>query len=192
LTVSVAVPVIPETITGALPSDVIPVANTTTPPGPAFPVIALTVAVRTVVAFCATIAGTATSVALVAVGGTLTLTLTVPLEPAELVFPAQAAVMVFAPCARVVPLTLNVAVAVDPASERVAVPNEIPPAVNTTAPSVPALPVTGLIVAVKTVDIVCEMAAGVAVTRVLVAVGAPVTVIITGSDVEPATVPLPA
>ena len=95
-TASTAVPTLPDTVSAALPSTVLPFANDTLPVGaplcddPPITVPALTVAVRTVTELCAIAAGLAvtTVVVLVGVAGVPTVKITgVDDEAPKLAFP---------------------------------------------------------------------------------------------------------
>lgn len=81
-----------------------------------------------------------------------------------------------APVANLAPETLSVAVAVTPEAARVAVPSEVLPTEKMIMPLGTALPLAGVAVAVSCAVSAAVMLAGFAVTVVLVASGAPVTV----------------
>jgi hypothetical protein len=101
--------------------------------------------------------------------------------------------MLFAPIASLAALTLRVAVALLDAADdaaSVAVPSEVVPARNVTVPVGAALPLAGVTVAVNWSVAVDGRLAGVAVTTVLVATGAPVTVTV-AVPVELLNVPAP-
>src|ERR1019366_1644566 len=91
LTVRTAVPVLPDTVTVALPSKVLPIANDTLPVcaplpvGTLVPAAAFTVAVRTVTELCAIAARLAVTAVLVAIAGGATVTVTaVDVDPSKL------------------------------------------------------------------------------------------------------------
>lgn len=74
-TVSVAVVVVPDPASVAVPSAVGPTVNVTLPVGAVLPVPAFTDTVRTLLALCAIVVGAAAKVVVVAVGGGVTVTL---------------------------------------------------------------------------------------------------------------------
>ena len=87
MTARTSVPIPPATVTGALPSGILPFTNDTLPAGPELPVTAFTVAVRRVVAFGAMFAGVAATVTVVMAGTEFTTTVTVPAELVKPVLP---------------------------------------------------------------------------------------------------------
>lgn len=96
LTVSVAAD--PET--AAEPRFVLPLVNTTVPAGEALPLAGFMVAVKTVLAVELKLVGLADTVVVVATGGGVTVTVTVPVEFWKLPVATKLAVMTFAPMAR--------------------------------------------------------------------------------------------
>jgi hypothetical protein len=152
LTVRTAVPIPPDTVTRAVPSCALPLANDTLPVAPALPITAFTVAVRRVVVFGAIFVGVATTVIVVATGAGFTVTVSTPAELAKPAVPDQVAVMELFPTARLVPFTISVAAIAAPEMERFAVPREALPEVKATVPVGRALPEAGSTIAVRTVD----------------------------------------
>ena len=100
--------------------------------------------------------------------------------------------MALFPSARLVPFTVSVAAIAAPEVARFAIPREVPPEEKTTVPVGKMLPEAGFTIAVNTVDALCSIAAGFAVTVVVVATGGGAMVMITGVAVEPPKLLLPA
>jgi hypothetical protein len=75
-TVSAAVALVPETASAAVPREAPPAANEIVPDSPLLPLAAFTVAVRTVVALCAILAGLAATFSVVGTSGAATFTVT--------------------------------------------------------------------------------------------------------------------
>jgi hypothetical protein len=98
-------------------------------------------------------------------------------------------VIVLFPVARLLPLTVNAAVAVAPEIVMVADPSVVLPLVKVTIPDGAAVPVAAFTDAVTTVAPLCAIAAGLAVTDVAVFTGGAVTVTITEA-VEPEKFPV--
>src|SRR5579884_841501 len=116
------------------------------------------------------VAGLTLAVGVVATGGVVTVTETVPLDAAKLPDGENAAVMTLAPRARAEPFTERVAVLFAPEAEATtaAVPSVLPAAVNVTLPVGAAVPVTPATVAVNCVDTLAAKEEGLAVTVVVV------------------------
>lgn len=85
LTVNVATPLPPETARVPLPSSLFPTVKVTVPLGAAVPLAGFTVAVTVVRALLAILAGLAETVVVVAMAGTVTVTVTVPPEAVKAV-----------------------------------------------------------------------------------------------------------
>jgi hypothetical protein len=86
-TLNTAAAIPPVTVNVALPRDVFPSAKFTVPAGRAAPVVAFTVAVTVVVAFCAMVGGLAVVTVVVAAGARATVTVTEAVEPPNLLSP---------------------------------------------------------------------------------------------------------
>src|ERR1700728_755679 len=98
--------------------------------------------------------------------------------------------MIFAPEARMLPLTVRAAVPLAPETVAGAVPSRILPSANDMLPVGAAVPDPAFTVAVRTVDELGAIVTGLAVTVVVVTIGA-LTVNVTGAEVEPLKVPFP-
>jgi hypothetical protein len=85
LTAASAIP--PETARVALPRAVLPIAKLTVPAGKVDPVAGFTIAVTWVVRFCAKVGGLAATTVAVAAGAAITITVTGPVDPANLLSP---------------------------------------------------------------------------------------------------------
>ena len=72
------------------------------------------------------------------------------------------------PTVRLVPFTVSVAVAVVPETIAAEEPSDAPPAVKVTLPAGGFVPVTALILAVNSVDALCAMLVGLAVSVMVV------------------------
>jgi hypothetical protein len=122
----------------------------------------------------------AATVVVVAVGGTVTVTVAVPEEAARVVAPLYVAVMMLAPAVRLDPFTVSEAVPL----ARTADPSDVVPVVKAMLPVGAVLPVAGFTVTVKSVDAAAAMVAGFAVTAVVVAGSGAVTVSVIGDAAE--------
>lgn len=87
LIVRVAVAFGPAAASGALPSEVAPNENETLPVGGELPEAGFTVAVSWVVAVCGKLTGEAVTPIAVAIGGPVTVTVTVPDDAADAALP---------------------------------------------------------------------------------------------------------
>jgi hypothetical protein len=83
----VATPLLPEGARVADPMDAVPNSNVTLPEGAALPVAGLTVTVNCVLPVGAMLAELAATAVVVAAGGTVTVTVTVPAEVPKLLLP---------------------------------------------------------------------------------------------------------
>jgi len=86
-TLNTAAAIPPVTVNVSLPRDVFPTVKFTVPAGRAVPVVALTMAVTVVAAFCAMPGGLAAATVVVAAGGTAVVTVTEAVEPLNLPSP---------------------------------------------------------------------------------------------------------
>ena len=86
------------------------------------------------------------------------------------------------PPARLLPFTINAAVAVAPEPASVAVPSVMFPAEKVTLPAGVTLPLAALTVAVNCVVALCAILAGLAASVVAVATGGAVTTTVTEPD----------
>lgn len=105
-----------------------------------------------------------------------------PDEEAKLPFPEYEAVIVLLPAARLLPLTVRVAMDEEPDAVSAADPSDTLPRLKVTVPAGAALPAGPFIVAVTCVDAVCAMLAALAVTVVVVATVGAVTTTSTVAD----------
>lgn len=168
------------------PRVALPSLKVTVPDGAAAPLDAFNVAVRTVLAEAAIVAGLATTVSVVATSGTVTVTVTEPVEFEKLPVAAKFAVILLLPTESLLPWT--VMLAVDP--EIVVVPRVLLPSRKVTVPAAAAVPLVGLTVAVSDVLPEEEMLAGLAASVVVVATGGAETATVTDPlDVEKFTAP---
>jgi hypothetical protein len=88
LTAMVAMPLLPESVSGADPSEVVPAINATFPVGATLPVTGFTVTVNCVVPVGAMLAELAATTVIVAAGGTVTVTVALPVEAPKPALPA--------------------------------------------------------------------------------------------------------
>lgn len=96
-----------------------------------------------------------------------------------------------APAARLVPLTVSVPVALVPETVSVAVPRDAPPAVNETVPDGAAVPLAAFTLAVRTIEALWAMLAGLAATVSVVDTAAAVTITVMAEEVEAVRLALP-
>ena len=174
LTVKVAMPLLPDTARVPLPSVLFPKVNVTVPLGAAVPLDGLTVAVSVVLALLAIPAGLAETVVVVAMAGTVTVT--VPLDAVKALPAPYVAVIVLLPVASELPLTVNVATPLLPEAARVPAPSVLFPRVKVTVPLGAVVPLDGFTVAVSVVLAVLAILVGLAETVVVVATAGTVTV----------------
>jgi len=87
--------------------------------------------------------------------------------------------MLLLPTLNLLPATLNTAAAVLPVAVNRALPSEVFPIANVTLPAGAELPLAALTVAVNWVVALCAMAAGLAVSAVVVATAGAVTTTVT-------------
>src|SRR5579863_4108095 len=97
--------------------------------------------------------------------------------------------MLSLPAAKLLPLTTRTAVPALPDTATLAFPNRVLPIVNDTFPA--GTPDAAFTVAVRTVTELCTIAAGLAVTAVLVTIAGGETMTTTGADTEPLKLLLP-
>ena len=165
-----------------------PSVKLTEPLGDAVPELARTVAAITVFPAGLMPAGVAVTLVLVAVAGTVTVTLAVPTEPPNPPLPPYTADKLLLPAASWLPFTATEAVAVPPDPERSAVPSATLPSMNATDPAGVVVPLPALTVAVSVVVPVEAMLPGLAVS--VVVVGPPVGAV-TVTVAEPSEEPNP-
>lgn len=178
VSVAVAEPFAPA-VRVPVPSETLPAANVIAPPGAVAPDAAFTVAVNTVDALCAMLAGLAATTVLVETTGAVAVTDVVPVDPAKLPLGVYVAVIAFAPRARLLPLTVSIAALAPRPAMTDTLPSEVAPIVKLTVPSGSTLPEAGLIVAVSCVVELCGMLVGDAENVTVVATGGAVTVTFT-------------
>lgn len=170
--VRVAVAFGPTTDSAALPSVALPVVKVTDPEGGVVPLAALTVAVSCVVAPWTKAVEPAERVVVVATRGGVTVAVTEPAEPVKFPAGTKAAVIVFAPDARLDPLTVIEAVDAAPLEAATeTVPRDVLPTVKTTVPKGVDDPEPGFTVAVICVLEVGARVAGAADRTVVVETG---------------------
>jgi hypothetical protein len=106
----------------------------------------------------------------------VTVTVTDPVDALKAFVPVKAAVMTLLPIARLLPVTVSVAIAEPPERVSGAEPRRVVPRVKDTVPAGAALPEAGLTVAISCVVAAGAMLARLAVTVVVVATPDDVTV----------------
>jgi hypothetical protein len=189
---SVAVALEPVGVSAALPRVIPPVVKMTSPEGGVVPLAAFTATVNWVVALWTRVAEPVERVVVVAIREGVTVAVTEPVEPVKFPAGTKVATIVFAPDARLDPLTVIEAVEAAPVEEAAEiVPRAVFPSVKATVPVGLADPEADFTVAVIRVLPEAAIAEGAAVRTIVVGTGGADNVIVTvpEEDAKPVAPP---